>query len=84
MDLAGFFASGQAVDFVLVVLVAEGLWLVLARKRPAMDVILALLPGALILLGVRAALTGAPWQMVALWLALSFPAHAADLARRRW
>lgn len=84
MDWQAFFASGRAVDFVLVVLAAEALWLILARRRPTVDVVLLLLPGACILLAVRAALTGASWTMVALWLALSLPAHAADLARRRW
>lgn len=84
MDFSGFFASGRAVDLVLAVLVAEGLWLVLVRKRAVLDVMLALLPGAFILLAVRAALVGAPWPEIALWLALSFPAHAADLVRRRW
>ncbi len=84
MDWAAFFASGRAVDFVLVVLIAEGFWLVLARTRPMLDVVLLLLPGAFILLAVRAALTEAGWPMIALWLALSLPAHAADLARRRW
>lgn len=66
------------------VLLFEAVWLTMARKRPMLDVALALLPGALILLAVRAALTGSGWPMVALWLALSLPAHAADLARRRW
>jgi hypothetical protein len=34
------------------------------------------------LLALRAALTGANWMMIALWLALSLPAHLADLWRR--
>ncbi|MBV8971892.1 MAG: hypothetical protein JO290_06325 [Sphingomonadaceae bacterium] len=54
-----------------------------ARKRqtPA-TVVLAFLPGVLILLALRAALTGAGWSVVAAWLAASFPAHLADLRRR--
>lgn len=77
--LAGLFASGRAVDFVLVVLVAEALWLI-GRRRT--DVLPALIPGALILLAVRAALTGSEWFVVAGWLALSLPAHLYDLRRR--
>lgn len=61
----------------------EGLWLVLGRKRPALDVLLALLPGALMVLALRAALTSDAWLPVAGWLAASLPAHLADLRRRR-
>lgn len=77
--LAALFASGHAVDIVLAVLALEAVWLI-ARRRA--DVLPALLPGVLILLAVRAALTGAPWWMVAGWLALSLPAHLYDLRRR--
>lgn len=77
--LAGLFASGHAVDIVLLVLAIEALWLA-ARRR--IDVLPALLPGALILLAVRAALTGSEWWVVAGWLALSLPAHLYDLRRR--
>ncbi len=77
--MAWFFASGHAVDLVLGVLAVEAVWLWSRGRRYALP---ALLPGALILLGLRAALTGAGWQIVALWLALSFPAHVFDLRRR--
>lgn len=83
-DLASYFASGRAVDVVLVILVAEAAWLIWRGRGQPLDIIVALLPGAFILLGVRAALVDAPWPQVALWLALSLPAHAADIARRRW
>lgn len=46
------------------------------------DAALRLLPGALMLLALRAALTGAGWPWIALALAASFPAHLADIARR--
>ncbi len=74
-----FFASGHAVDVVLAVLAVEAGWLWSRGRR---DIIAALVPGALILIGLRAALTGAEWPVVALWLALSFPAHLFDLRRR--
>jgi hypothetical protein len=39
-------------------------------------------PAALIVLGLRAALVGAPWWMVALPLAASLPLHLMDLRAR--
>jgi hypothetical protein len=76
--------SGHAVDLILLVMLAEAAWLRLGRRIAPLDIALALLPGALILLAARAALTGADWPMIALPLALSFPVHLADLRRRGW
>ncbi len=57
-------------------------------KRPrgsrAIDAAFALLPGAAMIVAVRAALTGQAWWWVALPLALSLPLHLADLRRREW
>ena len=75
------FASGRAADFILVVLVVEAVWLI-ARGREPLGVALLLLPAALMILGLRGALTGAAWPWIALPLALSFPVHLADMARR--
>lgn len=75
------FASGHAVDIVLVVLFTEAVWLIARRNNP-LDVLLMLLPAALILLGLRAALVEAAWPWIAIPLALSFPVHLADLSRR--
>ncbi len=80
--LAALFASGHAVDLVLVFMATEGVFLVAVRRRRAADVLFMLLPGALMLLAVRAALTGAVWWWPALWLALSLPAHLIDVRRR--
>ncbi|WP_233998049.1 hypothetical protein [Erythrobacter sp. QSSC1-22B] len=77
-----FFASGHAVDFVLAVLAVE-LIVLLRRGWSLRDALAMLLPAALMLLGLRAALTGAGWVWVALPLALSLPVHLLDLARRR-
>ena len=46
------------------------------------DAALRLLPGALMMLALRAALTGMGWPWIALALAASFPAHLADISRR--
>lgn len=78
------FRSGHAADIILGVMLAEAIWLHLRRRIGLIDIALALLPGALILLAARAALVGSDWQMIALPLALSFPVHLADLRRRGW
>ncbi len=76
------FDSGHAVDIVLVVIALEFAWLVARMKWRALDAALRLMPGALILLALRGALTGADWRWIALPLLLSFPVHVADLKRR--
>lgn len=76
-----FFASGHAVDVVLAVIAIEAL--VLVRRGWTFGSIAGLLlPGALILVAVRAALVDAAWWWIALPLALSFPVHLLDLRRR--
>lgn len=76
-----WFASGHAVDLVLAILTIELVWLAWRGWRPA-DALLRLGPGALMLLALRSALTGAEWWWIALPLALSFPVHLMDLKRR--
>jgi len=82
VTLAGLFESGHAVDIVLAVMLAEGVWLTARRRRSTLDVALALVPGALLLLALRAAVTQIGWEWVASFVALSFPVHLADLRRR--
>jgi hypothetical protein len=77
-----FFASGRAVDLVLLVLAAEALWLKY-RGWLWLDIIAALLPAVLMMIALRAALTGMEWRFISLPLALAFPAHLYDLKRRR-
>jgi heme A synthase len=80
----GLIRSGHAIDLILVVMLIEALLFWRRGRASPMDIALALLPGALILLGARAALVGAPWPLIALPLALSFPVHLADIRRRGW
>ena len=80
--VGGMFASGRAADVVLAVMLAEGLWLVGRRGWRAGDALALLLPGALILLALRAALTGQDWRWIALPLIASLPVHLADVALR--
>ncbi len=77
------FASGHAVDVVLMVLAIELIWLV-ARGRPLAGCALRLGPAVLMLIALRGALTGYDWRWIALPLLLSFPVHLADLWRTRW
>lgn len=77
-----FFASGRAVDVVLAVLVIEAVWLKHRGNRWA-DIAPALLPAVLMMLALRAALTGLPWPFISLPLALAFPVHLYDLHRRQ-
>jgi hypothetical protein len=79
--VSGLFASGHAVDVVLAFMAVEAIWLV--RRRPLLTVFLTLVPGALMLLALRAALVGLPWYWIALPLTASLPVHLADLRHRR-
>ena len=76
------FGQGHAVDLILAIMFGEWLVLTLGRRWRQSDAALRLLPGALMLLALRAALTGMAWPWIALALAASFPVHLADLSRR--
>ena len=77
------FASGHAADIVLAIMLVEALWLIVRRGWPTVDALTLLLPGALILMALRASLTHQDWPWIALPLMLSLPVHLADIARRR-
>ena len=79
--MEALFASGHAADIVLAVLAAEAVYLRL-RGWSAGGILGLLGPAALIVLGLRAALVGAPWYWVCLPVALSFPMHLLDLRNR--
>ena len=76
---AWWFASGHAADLVLAVLAAEWLWLVTRRGWPVGVATCRLLPGALMIVALRLALTGADWRWIALALGASLPPHLLDL-----
>ena len=80
--MQSFFTSGHAVDLVLAFMAVEAVVLVMMKRR-ALTVVLTILPGAVMMLALRAALTGAGWQWVAIWLTVSLPLHLADLRHRR-
>jgi hypothetical protein len=80
--MSDWFASGRAVDLVLLVLAIEALAIARFAGARRGALLGALVPGLFLLLALRAALVGGPWQLVALLLAASLPAHLLDLRRR--
>lgn len=85
--MSTLFSTGQVVDLILALVVAEALLLLVLQRSAGRGVVLAdfvpnALGGAFLLLALRAALTGSPWTAIAPWLLASFAAHLWDLARR--
>jgi hypothetical protein len=80
--IEAFFASGHAADVILGVLLIEAAWLRSARRWRWGEIFALLGPAALIVMGLRAALTGAAWWWIALPLAASLPLHLMDLRSR--
>jgi predicted membrane channel-forming protein YqfA (hemolysin III family) len=76
------FASGHAIDIVLAVIGIELVWLIARARWSPLRALLCLAPGVLILLALRAALTGLDWRWIAVLLLLSFPVNLADLVQR--
>jgi hypothetical protein len=86
--MSEFFSSGRVVDLILAVLLLEVVALTAWRRHGSIrtslaKLVVAALPGVFLLLALRAALNGAGWMWMALWLFASFPAHIADIWRRR-
>lgn len=82
-DIAQYlFERGHAADCILAVLAAEALWLRAVRGWGWGAIAGLLGPAALIVLGLRAALTAAAWWWIALPLAASLPLHLMDLRAR--
>jgi hypothetical protein len=86
--LADFFASGRIADLILACLALEavGLWAfrrATGRGPSLTSLAPGLLAGACLVLGLRLAVTGAPWALVGLALSAGFAAHLVDL-RARW
>ena len=79
--VSALFQSGHAADVILIVLAVEAVWLRLRGWRLA-EILGLLGPAALIVLGLRGALTGAAWPWIAIPLAMSLPLHLLDLRSR--
>lgn len=78
------FDNGQAVNAVLAVTLVQTLVFALLAKswQARINVLFAAAPGVSLIMAVRAAVVGAPWWEIAIWLALAWPLHLLDLARR--
>lgn len=85
--LHALFASGRAVDAILLLMVLEGVALIAYARATGRGiapaaVVANLTSGAALLLALRAAMSGWGATAVAACLMVSFAAHVADLARR--
>ena len=80
--MAALFASGRAADLVLAVMAIEAIALVCLTRLGAATIVAATLPGALIVVALRAGLVGAAWPWVAAPLMLAWPAHLWDIRTR--
>jgi len=81
--LATLFATGHVVDFILVLIVIEFVALSAYFRRFVWREFAGnLLSGICLLLALRAALGGAGFPVVGLWLFLGFLFHLSDLAER--
>ena len=85
--LEALFDSGRIIDLVLILVAVEAALLVglpaLRGSMTRLDVAGLLAPGVMLMLAVRAALTGAPHTTTAALLAAAFACHLFDVARRR-
>jgi len=85
--IEALFTSGRIVDIALALMALEmaGLWMV-ARVRnrafPFADLAWNVAAGASLLIALRAALTGAGWPWLALFLTAALVAHIGDVRRR--
>ena len=85
--MAELFSSGRIIDVILVLMLIQGLALVwLYRRRGGSltptDYLFNVLPGAFLMLALRAALVDASWTWVAICLTGSLVTHWLELWRR--
>jgi hypothetical protein len=85
--MSKIFSDGAIVDWILALMLMEAGLLAVFHSRklpglPLVQAISALAGGAALLMALRYALRGAPWQSVALWLIVALGAHAVDLRNR--
>lgn len=75
------FASGHVIDLILLLMLAEAA-LLLKLRLPGLgsrQILALLLPGAFLMLAVRAALTSAHWTTIAACLLAALVAHLGDV-----
>ena len=77
--LTGWIQSGWAITLILAIVGIEAIILLVAFQRRSFPLLLGLLPGACLMLALRAALMGQSAFVIALWLTAALPFHLADL-----
>jgi hypothetical protein len=85
--MAELFSSGRVVDGILLLMLIELAaltWLRRGPRRPlsVLELGESLGAGAALLLALRGALLGGPWQRIAPWLIAALIAHLIDLGYR--
>lgn len=84
--MASLFDSGMIADIVIAVMAAEAILLAAMRSRTGhiriSDIAGMLAAGVFLVLALRAALTGAGWPWIAVFLTAAFAAHVLDLRRQ--
>jgi hypothetical protein len=85
--MSTWFASGTVIDAILLLMLAEGalLWglrVRFGRGLPFRAIVTLLASGAALMLALRAALIGAPWEHVSTFLVFGLVAHLVDIASR--
>lgn len=85
--MAALFSTGLIADIMLAFMALEAIVLVLYQRKTNRGltpraVFWMLLPGACLVLALRAALVGAAWQWVALAVSVSLIAHLGYLRQR--
>jgi hypothetical protein len=81
------FTNGRIVDLALGLVVLEAVVLLVYARNTGRGVapvgaLTNLAAGACLLLALRGALVGAPWEWMAAWLTAALFAHLADLGQR--
>jgi hypothetical protein len=83
-----FVTSGHLVDLAMVLTLLELIGLIIYRRRTGRGIdgsklVITLASGLFLMLGLRAALSGADWPWIALALLASWATHLLDL-KSRW
>ena len=83
-----FVASGHLVDLAMALTLLELIGLIIYRRRTGRGIdgsklVVALASGLFLMLGLKAAQTGADWPWIALALSASWVTHLVDL-KNRW
>lgn len=83
----GLFSGGRAIELVLAFVLLEGVallaaWRIAGRGLRPREIVSTLLPGACLMLALRASLYGQSGLAIAGWLVAALVTHLADLALR--